>query len=124
MRGQRAAQTIEVAMKLTSAAVLLPSHAVSAAAAAATAERARFGSSVDSVTLSGRNGVRARVIALGATLQAFEVPDRRGKVADVTLGYDDLASYVDRPNYWGQTIGRYPIELRGGALHSTARRIS
>lgn len=90
-----------------------------ATAAAATAERAPFGTMpdgtlVEAITLVGKNGVRARIITFGATLQALEAPDRNGKVADVTLGYDDLASYVAKPNYWGQTIGRYANRIAGG----------
>jgi len=50
------------------------------------------------VTLTGRNSVSARIITLGATLQAFNVPDRKGRLAAVTLGYDDLASMVAHPN--------------------------
>lgn len=89
------------------------------AAEAATAARARFGTLkdgtvVEAVTLTGANGVRARIVALGASLQALEVPGRDGRAVDVTLGYDDVASYVDRPNYWGQTIGRYANRIAGG----------
>lgn len=89
------------------------------AAQAATAERSSFGTMkdgtvVEAVTLTGTNGVKARIITLGATLQALMVPDRAGKVEDVTLGYDDLASYVDHPNFWGQTVGRYANRIAGG----------
>ena len=88
-------------------------------AGAATAKRASFGTlpdgtAVEAVTLTGSNGVSARIMTLGATLQAFNAPDRNGKVADVTLGYDDAASYITKPNYWGQTIGRYANRIAGG----------
>jgi len=88
-------------------------------AGAATAKRASFGklpdgTAVEAVTLTGRNGVSARIMTLGATLQAFNAPDRSGKVADVTLGYDDAASYITAPNYWGQTIGRYANRIASG----------
>ena len=99
--------------------VLLPAIVLSMPASAATSHRAPFGTladgtTIEAVMLAARNGVRARVISYGATLQALEVPDRAGKVADVTLGYDDLASYVGRPNYWGQTIGRYANRIARG----------
>jgi aldose 1-epimerase len=86
---------------------------------AATAHREPFGtlpdgSPVESVVLTGANGVNARIITLGATLQSFSSPDRSGKIADVTLGYDDARSYVEHPNYWGQTIGRYANRIAGG----------
>ena len=90
-----------------------------APAVAATAQRAAFGSLADgtrieAVTLTGANGVKARIMTLGATLQALEAPDRNGRLADVTLGHDDPASYLSKPNYWGQTIGRYANRIAGG----------
>lgn len=105
-----------------SAAVLL----FASAASAATAERSTFGkladgTVVEAVKLSGSNGVTARIITYGASLQALEMPDRDGRVADVTLGYDDLQSYVDHPNYWGQTIGRYANRIAGGKFSLDGR---
>ena len=44
----------------------------------------------------------------------MNAPDRSGRIADVTLGYDDARSYVEHPNYWGQTIGRYANRIAGG----------
>lgn len=86
---------------------------------AATAKREAFGqlpdgTPIEAVVLSGSNGVSARVMTLGATLQSFNAPDRDGKVADITLGYDDAASYAAKPNFWGQTVGRYANRIRGG----------
>jgi aldose 1-epimerase len=86
---------------------------------AATARREPFGTlpdgtPVEAVVLTGANGVSARIITLGANLQALSAPDRSGRVADVTLGYDDARSYVEHPNYWGQTIGRYANRIGGG----------
>jgi aldose 1-epimerase len=92
---------------------------MAASANGATARREPFGklpdgTPVESVVLTGANGVSARIMTLGATLQAFSGPDRSGHIADVTLGYDDAASYVTHPNYWGQTIGRYANRIAGG----------
>lgn len=92
---------------------------VTTAASAATARRSGFGrlsdgTVVEAVTLTGANGVSARIITLGATLQAFNAPDRAGRTADITLGYDEPASYVSHPTYWGQTIGRYANRIAAG----------
>jgi aldose 1-epimerase len=89
------------------------------AADAASAKREPFGklpdgTAIEAVTLSGANGVSARVMTLGATLQSFNAPDRNGRAADITLGYDDAASYVTAPNFWGQTVGRYANRIAGG----------
>jgi aldose 1-epimerase len=92
---------------------------VAGSAQGATARREPFGalpdgSQVESVVLTGANGVSARIMTLGATLQSFSGPDRTGHVADVTLGYDQARSYIEHPNYWGQTIGRYANRIAGG----------
>ena len=92
---------------------------IAGSANAATAKREPFGAlpdgtPIESVVLTGANGVSARIMTLGATLQALNGPDRAGHIADVTLGYDDVRSYVEHPNYWGQTIGRYANRIAGG----------
>ena len=88
------------------------------AAWAATAERAPFGNLPDGTTDRGgdaanSHGVSARIITYGATLQALVAPDRQGHQADIALGYDDLAGYVQHPNYFGATIGRYANRIAG-----------
>lgn len=104
------------------AAVALVSVATAVApraADAATAKRAPWGkladgTAIEAVTLTGADGVSARIVTYGATLQAFNAPDRAGKIADITLGYDTLQPYIDHPNYWGQTIGRFANRIADG----------
>src|SRR3546814_12445566 len=84
-----------------------------------TAQRSHFGTLADdtpieAVTLTNDRGVSARIITYGATLQSLTAPDRDGKSADVLLGYDDLASYVDKPNYFAVTVGRYANRIADG----------
>jgi len=101
---------------ITAAAVALALPGA-ARAAGATRERAGAlpdGTAVEAVVLSNGHGMRARILAFGATLQSVIVPDRQGRPADVALGYDDLASYVGHPNYWGATVGRYANRIAGG----------
>lgn len=85
---------------------------------AGTAQRSTFGTMPDGakievVTLNNGHGIRARIITYGATLQSLEAPDSNGQSADVALGYDDLAGYVERPNYYGATIGRFANRIAG-----------
>src|SRR3546814_11772853 len=42
------------------------------------------------------------------------MPDRDGKKADVALGYDNLSDYIDQPQYFGSTVGRFANRLAGG----------
>lgn len=74
------------------------------------------GTAVQAITLKAANGVSARILTYGATLQSLVAPGRDGKLADVVLGYDDLAGYVDHPNYFGVTVGRYANRIAGGAF--------
>lgn len=72
------------------------------------------GRAVEAVTLTARNGVSATILTYGATLQSVVAPDRNGQGADVVLGYDDLDSYVNHPNYFGVTVGRYANRIADG----------
>ena len=94
---------------------------------AGTAQRNAFGTlpdgvRIEAVTLTNDHGVRARIITYGATLQALEAPDRDGRSADVVLGYDDLAGYVEKPNYYGATIGRYANRIAGARFSLDGRQ--
>ena len=113
------------------ATAALASGTLSAPALAAEAERAEFGTmadgtTVEKITLTGANGVSAVIVSYGATLQALNAPDRQGNVADITIGYDTLEDFTQRPNYWGQTIGRYANRIAGGkfALDGTEYQLN
>ncbi len=65
------------------------------------------GTSVERYTLKNKQGMTARIITLGATLQELHVPDRDGKLADVVWGWDTPAGYQSEDNqYFGCTTGR------------------
>lgn len=65
------------------------------------------GTAVGIFTLTNAHGLRARIMTYGATLVSLEVPDRNGVLADVNLGFDDLAGYLGTHPYFGAVIGRY-----------------
>ena len=61
-------------------------------------EKDRFGTTADGVavdryTLRNAGGMTVRLITYGATVTELLVPDRNGKLADVVLGFDNLAQY-------------------------------
>ncbi|MBO9669136.1 MAG: galactose mutarotase [Sphingobium sp.] len=64
------------------------------------------GRAVEAVVLTNGKGMRVRVLAWGATLQALDVPGRKG-TADVVLGYDGMDGYLKASNYFGASVGRY-----------------
>jgi len=69
---------------------------------------------VERWTLRTGHGTRVRILTYGGILQSIEVPDRRGRVANVTLGFDNLADYVARSPYFGSITGRYANRIAGG----------
>ena len=82
------------------------------------------GKPVDRYTLS--NGrVTAKIITYGGILQELWAPDRRGRSANITLGYKDIGGYTLKrgdpptanPSYFGAIIGRYGNRI-GGAKFS------
>jgi aldose 1-epimerase len=105
-------------MRLSGGIIVLAAGLGATGTPAAEATRAPFGTApdgvtVEAVTLKAGNGVSARIIAYGATLQALSLPDKNGRSADVALGYDDLAGYVAKPQFFGATVGRYANRIAG-----------
>lgn len=83
------------------------------------ASRASFGNLADGtpieiVTLTNGGGVLVKVITLGATMQSLAAPERGGKVDDVLLGYDTAVEYLDQPQYFGATVGRFANRIDAG----------
>lgn len=79
------------------------------------------GTPVHRWTLEG-GGTRVRVLTYGGIVQSVEVPDRDGAVADVVLGFGDVAGYVDQPGpYFGALVGRYANRIAGGSFELDGR---
>jgi aldose 1-epimerase len=72
------------------------------------------GEVVDIYTLTNSNGLKARITTWGAGLVEMWVPDRKGALADVTLGFDKLDGYLTRHPYFGVTTGRYANRIANG----------
>lgn len=104
----------KLAWGAAAAALVAATPALGAEASQSTFGKMPDGRSVAAVTLTNANGISAKVIALGATLQSVVMPDRDGKKADVALGYDNLSDYIDTPQYFGSTVGRFANRLAGG----------
>jgi aldose 1-epimerase len=74
------------------------------------------GQPVPGYVLRNRNGVTVSVAALGARIVKLEMPDARGRVADVVLGFDTPEAYLVSDSYMGATCGRYGSRIRGGTF--------
>jgi aldose 1-epimerase len=61
--------------------------------------------------------IRVRIITYGAIVQTIEVPDKRGRLGNVALGFPTLDDYVELNNpgpYFGAIIGRYANRIADG----------
>ena len=73
------------------------------------------GESVQLFTLTNASGMTVRLIDLGATLAGWDVPDCDGNLADIVLGFDNVADYQSPKNqHFGCTTGRYANRIAKG----------
>ena len=77
---------------------------------------------VDLFTLTNAHGLVTRIATFGATVVELHVPDRRGRLADVALGFDTLDEYVRTPRYFGATVGRVGNRIADARFELAGRR--
>ncbi|MDA1051196.1 MAG: galactose mutarotase [Planctomycetota bacterium] len=84
-----------------------------------TIARAPFGKTedgqrIDLYTCTNANGMIVKLTNYGAIVVSVETPDRDGKLANITLGFDKLDGYLPRHPYFGATVGRYCNRIAKG----------
>ncbi len=73
------------------------------------------GRQVDAFILENSNGIKAKIINYGGVIVSLDVPDKSGNIADVVLGFDDMAGYESDANpYFGTVCGRYANRIANG----------
>ncbi|MEY2879602.1 MAG: Aldose 1-epimerase precursor [Verrucomicrobiota bacterium] len=65
-------------------------------------------------SLENSSGLRAEISDYGGILARLFVPDRAGRLADVTLGHDCAADYRKSASYFGAIVGRVGNRIAGG----------
>lgn len=56
------------------------------------------------------------IISYGATIKSINIPDEKGKIKNIILGYDRPEDYLSDKNYLGATIGRYANRISNAAF--------
>ncbi len=84
------------------------------------------GTAVEKYTLATTRGITAELLSYGGILTSLTMPDRRGRTANVTLGFDELQSYESRSPYFGALVGRFANRIAGGsfAIEGTRHRLA
>ena len=65
-------------------------------------------------TLTNQSGASVSVLDFGAIITSIVVPDKDGKLADVTLGFDTLDRYEGDHAFMGDIVGRYGNRIAKG----------
>lgn len=72
------------------------------------------GKAVHLFTLRNAHGLVAKITNYGTIITELHVPDRRGRLSDVVLGFDNLAQYLKGHPYFGCTTGRVANRIAKG----------
>jgi len=72
------------------------------------------GKAVDEYTLTNARGMEVKIITYGGIITSIKLPDHRGKMANVALGFDNLQDYETKNPYFGCITGRYANRIARG----------
>ncbi len=72
------------------------------------------GTPVDIYTLTNAQGMEIRATNYGGIVISLRVPDQKGNLDDIALGFDDLKGYLASTPYFGAIIGRYGNRIANG----------
>lgn len=81
------------------------------------------GKAADLYTLTNANGVQVKITNFGGNVVSIVVPDKKGRMGDVVLGYDSLKGYEANPTYFGSIIGRYGNRIANGRFTIGGRTV-
>ncbi len=72
------------------------------------------GTAVDLYTLTNAKGMEAAITNFGGIIVSLKVPDSKGSLGDVTLGFKSFEPYIQNPTFFGALIGRYGNRIANG----------
>ena len=74
------------------------------------------GKQTDLFVLKNSAGMEVCITNYGGRIVSAMVPDRDGAMQDVVLGFDSIADYINIPNNFGTTVGRYANRIANGKM--------
>jgi len=72
------------------------------------------GQPIERYTLRNAAGVCVSILTYGGIIQSLEVPDRDGRLTNVTLGFSSLDGYLAGSPFFGALIGRFANRIAHG----------
>jgi len=82
-------------------------------------EKLQFGTAgenriADLFILKNDSGFSASVTTYGGILTSVKMPDKRGSIDEITLGFNNLQGYLSDHPYFGAIVGRFANRIAGG----------
>ncbi len=72
------------------------------------------GQTVEQYILTNHKGASVSIITFGGIITSIQVPDTKGKLGEVTLGFDEFPPYLQKNGGLGALIGRYGNRIAKG----------
>ena len=86
--------------------------------------KTQAGETVELYTLRNAHGLTAKVLTYGAVIYSLEVPDKSGRLTNVTANCATLADYETKSPCFGALIGRYANRIAHGQFMLEGHRVS
>jgi aldose 1-epimerase len=82
-------------------------------------ESAEFGKTADGKTveifkLNNGCGITVEVLSLGGVIYSFNIPDKNGKITNISANLETVAEYEKARSFFGALIGRYAGRIAKG----------
>ncbi len=81
------------------------------------------GEQADLFTLKTTHGLSVKITNYGGIITAIHMPDSKGNICDVVLGYDNIKSYEEDTYYLGAIVGRYAGRIKDGIAQINNKEI-
>lgn len=82
------------------------------------------GTAVDQYVLKNTNGLEVDVITYGGRITSLKVPNKKGELENITLGFDNLDDYLKDNPYFGALIGRFGNRIAKGKFSLNGKEYS
>jgi len=70
--------------------------------------------SLEEFTLINSTGMEVKLLNLGGIITSIKVPNSKGVLENVVLGYETIEQYLQNPFYLGAIVGRYCNRIANG----------
>ena len=72
------------------------------------------GKQVGLYTICNENGMFVDITNYGAKIVSLNVPNSKGQIADVVLGFKTLDEWMEKETYFNTVVGRYANRIKDG----------